>query len=121
MAEFTYNNAKNTSSSHTPFKLNCSYHSKVLFEEDVNSHSRSRLTDELAEELRELMEVCCQNLLHAQMLKKRVYDKGIKSRSYALVENIWLNNKYIKTMRNKKLDNKFFGCFRVFYTIEKQA
>ena len=26
MAEFTYNNAKNASTSHTPFELNYSYH-----------------------------------------------------------------------------------------------
>ncbi len=83
MAEFAYNNAKNASTGHTPFELNCGYHPKVSFEEDVNPHSRSRSANELAEELRELMEVCCQNFLHAYELQKRAHDKGVKSRSYS--------------------------------------
>ncbi len=68
MAEFAYNNAKNASTGHTPFELNCGYHPRVSFEEDVDPRARSRSANELAEELRELMEVCCQNLLHAQEL-----------------------------------------------------
>ncbi len=65
MAEFTYNNAKNASTGHTSFELNCGYHPRVSFEEDVDPCSRSRSANKLVEELRELMEVCCQNLLHA--------------------------------------------------------
>ncbi len=65
MAEFAYNNAKNASTGHTYFELNCGYHPRVSFEEDVNPRSRSRSANELVEELRKLMEVCCQNLLHA--------------------------------------------------------
>ncbi len=68
MAEFAYNNAKNASTSHIFFELNCSYHPRVFFEEDVDPHSRSRSANKLAEELKELMEVCCQNLLHIQKL-----------------------------------------------------
>ncbi len=121
MAEFTYNNAKNARTGHIPFKLNCGYHPRVSFEEDVDPHSRSRSTNELAEELRELMEVCCQNLLHAQELQKKAYDKRVKSRSLASGKKIWLNSKYIKTKRNKKLESKFFGPFWVLHAVGKQA
>ncbi len=89
MAEFAYNNAQNASTGHTPFELNCSYHPRVSFEEDVDPHSRSRSANELAKELRELMEVCCQNLLHAQELQKKAHDKGVKSRSYTLGKKVW--------------------------------
>ncbi len=68
MAEFTYNNAKNASTDHTLFQLNCGYHPRVSFEEDVDPRSRSHSANELTKELRELMEVCCQNLFHAQEL-----------------------------------------------------
>ncbi len=67
------------------------------------------------------MEVCCQNLLHAQELQKRAHDKGVKSHSYPLGEKVWLNSKYIKTKRNKKLESKFFGPFRVLHAVGKQA
>ena len=88
MVEFAYNNAKNTSTGHTLFKLNCGYHSKVSFEEDVDPCLRSRSANELAEELKKLIEVCCQNLLHIQELQKKAYDKGIKICSYALGKNV---------------------------------
>ena len=65
IAEFAYNNAKNASTSHTPFELNCGYHPRVSFKEDIDSRSRSCSANELAEELKELIEVCCQNLFHA--------------------------------------------------------
>ncbi len=68
MARFTYNNVKNTSTSYIPFKLNCGYHPRISFKEDVNPYLRSRSANKLVEELRKLMEICCQNLLHIQEL-----------------------------------------------------
>ncbi len=121
MAEFAYNNAKNASTDHTLFELNCGYHPRVSFKEDVDPHSRSCSINELAEELRKLMEVCCQNFLYTQELQKRTHNKGVKSRSYASGEKVWLNSKYIKMKRNKKLENKFFGPFRVLHVVGKQA
>ena len=88
MAEFAYNNAQNASTGDTPFKFNYGYHPRVSFKEDVDSRSRSRSANELAEELKKLIEVCCQNLLHAQELQKRAHDKGVKSRSYAPGEKV---------------------------------
>ncbi len=59
MAEFAYNNAKNTSISHTPFELKCGYYLKVSFKEDVDPRLRSRSNNKLAEELKDLIEVYC--------------------------------------------------------------
>ncbi len=64
MAEFVYNNAKNASTSHTLFELNCGYHPRVSFKEDIDLRSRSCSANKLAEELREQIKVCYQNLLH---------------------------------------------------------
>ena len=121
MAEFTYNNAKNASTSHTPFKLNCGLHPQVFFKDNVDSCSKSCSADELAKELREMIEICQQHLLHAQELQKRAYDKGVKPRSYAPSEKVWLNSKYIKTKQNQKLEAKFFGPFQILYLVGKQA
>ena len=121
MAEFAYNNAKNSSTGHILFELNCGYHSRVFFKEDVDPRSKSRSANELAEELRELIKVYYQNLLHAQKLQKKAYDKRVKNRSYIPGKKVWLNSKYIKTKRNKKFKSKFFGPFQVFYIVGKQA
>lgn len=68
IAKFAHDNTKNASTSHTPFKINCSYNLRVCFEEDINPHAKSSFADELARELRERMEVSCQNLTHEQEL-----------------------------------------------------
>ena len=39
----------------------------------------------------------CNNLQHTLDFQKHANDKGIKSKSYAFSNKIWLNSKYIKT------------------------
>ena len=68
MAEFAYNNAKNASTGHTPFELNCSYHPRILYKKKVDSRSKSKSADKLSAELRELIIVCQENLHHTQKL-----------------------------------------------------
>lgn len=68
MAEFANNNAKNLSTGHTFFNLKCSYHLCLFFEDEVDPCSRSHSTNKLVEELKKLMSICQQNLLHAQEL-----------------------------------------------------
>ncbi len=94
---------------------------KVSFKEDIDFHSKSHSANKLTDKLRKLTEVCCQNLLHIEELQKRPHNKRVKSRSYALGKKVWLNSKYIKTKRNKKLENKFFRAFQVVHIVEKQA
>ena len=65
MVEFAYNNVKNASTGHTPFKLNCNYYLRVFFKENVDLCLRSCSANKLAEELKKLIEVCCQNLFYA--------------------------------------------------------
>ena len=120
MAEFTYNNAKNASTGHTSFELNCGYHPQMSYEEDVDSRSKSQSADKLLAELRELIIIFHENLYHAQELQKQTHDKGIKPWSYAPGEKVWLNSGYIKTKRTRKLEAKFFGPFQVFHPVGKQ-
>ena len=121
MAEFAYNNAKNASTSHMPFELNCGYHPWMSYKEDVNSCFQSMLADKLSAELKELIIVCRENLHHAQELQKQAQDKGVKFQSYAPGKKVWLNSKYIKTKRKRKLETKFFGPFQVLHPLGKQA
>ena len=67
-AEFAYNNVKHASMGYTSFELNFGYHSRVSYEEHVDARSRSKVADELLEELRNLMDACRENLQHAKKL-----------------------------------------------------
>ena len=57
MAEFAFNNAKNASTGHTPFELNCGFHPRVSYKKDVDSRSKSKTADKLVTKLRELTTV----------------------------------------------------------------
>ncbi len=69
MAEFAHNNSKTTTTGHTPFELNCGFHPWASYKEDVDPRSKSKASDELATELRELTTVCRENLQHAQSFR----------------------------------------------------
>ncbi len=64
MAEFAYNNAKNASTSHMSFELNCGCHPRVSLEEDIDRLPKSKSADEPAKRLKDLMTVCQKNLHH---------------------------------------------------------
>lgn len=121
MVKFMFNNIKNASTSYTFFELNYGYHPHMSYEEDINSWSKFKTVDKLLTELWELILVCCNNLFHAQEIWKQVYDKAMKLRSYAPVDKVWLNTKFIKTKKKQKLEAKLFIPFRVSYLMRKQA
>ena len=121
MAEFAFNNTKHASMRYTPFELNYEYHPRIFYEEDIDFNSRSKAADELSKKLMNFIVTYRKNLQHTQELEKRAHDKKIKPRSYASGEKIWLNNKYIKTKRNQKIEAKFFRLFQVFHQAGNQA
>ena len=121
MAKFAYNNIKNTSTGHIPFELNCGYNSQMSYKEKVDPRSKSKSADKLSAELRKLIIICQKNLYHTQGFQKRAYKKGVKPKGYVSGDKIWLNNQYIKTKQNQKLEVKFFGPFWVSHPIGKQA
>ena len=119
MVEFAYNNAKNASTSYTPFKLNCGYHPCVSYKEDLDPRSKSKTVEKLSSELQNLMAVCQQNLYHAQELQKRAHNKGVKPQSYTSSNKVWLSSKHLRTKRNCKLEAKFLGLFWVLHPVSK--
>ena len=62
MTEFAHNNAKNASTGYTPFELNCGFHPKVSYKEDVDPCSKSKTADQLATKLHTLIFLCRKNL-----------------------------------------------------------
>ena len=67
------------------------------------------------------MAICQQNLHHAQELQKRAHNKEVKPQSYALGDKVWLSSKHLRIKRNRKLEAKFLGPFRVLHPVGKQA
>ena len=51
MAKFAYNNAKNASTGHTSFELNCGYHLRMSYKDDVDPRFKSKSADKLSTEL----------------------------------------------------------------------
>ncbi len=51
ITEFTYNNAKNVSIGHMPFKFNCGYYLRISYGKDINSLSKLQSADELLTKL----------------------------------------------------------------------
>ena len=100
IAKFAYNNTKNTSISHTSFKLNYDYYLWMLYKEDIDSRSKSKSTDKLLVKLRKLIIICQENLYHTQEILKRAHNRVVKPWSYIPSNKLWLNSKYIKTKRN---------------------
>ncbi len=66
ITEFVYNNTKNAVTSHTLFELNYGFYPQISFKKDVDLCSRSRLANKLANELKKLIEIFCQNLFYVQ-------------------------------------------------------
>lgn len=61
IAKFAYNNGKNTSTIHISFQLNCNYHLRACYEEDVDLYSKSKSFNKMGIELQELIVVCKDN------------------------------------------------------------
>ena len=93
----------------------------MLYKDEVNFRSKLKSVDKLSVKLRKLIIICQENFHHTQKLQKRAYNKGIKSRSYAPNDKVWLNSKYIKTIQYQKLEAKFFGLLQVLHPVGKQA
>ena len=121
MTKFAYNNAKNASTDHTLFELNCGYHPRVSYKEDLDPCSKLKTAKKLSSELQNLMAICQQNLHHAQELQKQTHDKGVKPWSYAPGDKVWVSSKHLKTKQNRKLENKFLGLFQILHLVGKQA
>ena len=91
----------------------------MLYKENIDLCFQSKLADKLSAELQKLMIVCQKNLYYTKKLQKQAHNKGVKPQNYASGKKIWLNSKYIKTKRNRKLEENFFGPFWVLYLVGK--
>lgn len=69
MAEFTYKNTKNSSTSYTSFELNYGYYPCIFFDYKVDLCSKSHTVNKPAKTARELKSIGWENLFHAHKLQ----------------------------------------------------
>lgn len=121
VAEFAYNNARNSTTGISPFEANLGYSPRMSWDEDVDPKSRSRAAVDNAKHLATLMGVCKEAILAAQETQATYANRHRKSREYSVGDYVWLNTKYIRTKRNRKLEFKNFGPFLITHVIGKQS
>ena len=73
-----------------------------MFEEDINLRSANKL----AKELKELMEVCCQNFFYAQELQKRAYNKLEVSTKGKIYDVFHVSLLEQDTIRKRRINQK---------------
>ena len=66
MAEFAYNNKKNTNTGQTSFELNCGYHPCIFYKKNIDPHFKLTSANELQMKLQKLMSVYRESLYYAQ-------------------------------------------------------
>ena len=120
-AEFAYNNTRHSSTKLTPFEANIGYHPRMSYEDNQDPRSKSKTAEEQAKNLRDLLAELKNNLQLAQDNQAKYHNRTVKERCYAPDDMVWLNSKHIKTKRNKKLEHKFLGPFKVLRPVGTQA
>lgn len=65
MAKLAHKNLKNASTNYILFELNCDFHPRVFYKENVDPCSKLKTVDQLAIELQTLIFICRENFQHA--------------------------------------------------------
>lgn len=116
LAEFVYNNAKNSSTQVSPFYANYGYHPRASAKVRTTQNVYENPTAEsLKEHLEQVHTELRLSLEQAQEVYKRKFDRKAKpAPPFKVGDLVWLNRKNIDTTRpSPKLDFKRFGPFKV--------
>ena len=120
LAEFTYNNAKNSSTQMSPFYVNYGYHPRTSLRVRTEpSAYENPAVESLVEQLETVHNELRAGLKHAQEIYKRKFDrKANPAPSFKVGNLVWLNRRNIAMTRpSRKLDFKRFGPFKILKII----
>ena len=121
LAEFSYNNAYQSTIKCSPFYANYGYH--PTFNVDIRqSHLSAPAAQTFAESLQSLHDILTENIKSAQDHQAKYYDAKHKRVEFSVGEKVWLLSPNIRTERpSKKLDWKRLGPFPITKRIGTQA
>lgn len=113
LAEFTYNNAKHTSTTISPFYANYGYHPR--FQLKIVSEKKTPSAETYIDVIKNLHTTMQAELKTSQENYKKYYDRKVMDvPSYSIGQQVWLLRKNISTTRpSSKLDYKRLGPFKI--------
>ena len=121
VAEFACNNIWNSTIDRSPFEAMAGYSPRMSWDEDINPRRQAKSAVETASHMQDLMKSCHEAILAAQKTQARYADTHNKARDYKVADSVWLTAKNLKTKRNRKLEQKMLGPFKIIDIIGKQA
>jgi len=122
VAEFTYNNSKQSSTGMSPFYALYGYHPQPLQDDDWSCDLPNIAAEERVRTLDDIRRSLEENLQKAVDSQAKYYDRKHKSITFAVGDKVLLSTKNLKTWRpSKKLDNKYEGPFSIVEAVGKQA
>ena len=121
MAEFAYNNTRHASTQMSLFEAVQGYTPRMSFEESANPKAKSKSAAEHVQNLADLMRVLKDNLAFAQASQAKYKDFHFKVKEFSVGTYVNFNGKNIRTKRNKKLEWKSFGSFKIIERVYDQA
>lgn len=115
LAEFVYNNAKNSSTGMSPFYANYGYHPRHTIKVRQQVGPTNPTAEALAERLKQVHQELIRHLELAQQAYKRHHDRHAQpSPDFKPGDLVWLNRTNIRSARpSAKLDAKRLGPFRI--------
>jgi len=119
LAEFVYNNAKNSSTGMSPFYANYGYHPRATLKVRLTTATDNPAAEALTERLQQVHTELRSQLGEAQRAYKRQFDrKTDPALPFRPGDLVWLKRKNIGTARpSRKLDSKRLGPFTILETV----
>ena len=117
LAEFTYNNAKHTSTQVSPFMANYGRHPRHTLR--ITESSKNPAAEHLLEKLHKTQTELSSQLVKAQANYKEFYDRKVKDApEYKIGNLVWLKRTNIATTRpSQKLDYRKLGPFKIIAVV----
>src|ERR1700738_2795629 len=121
LAEFSYNNAKHSSTQVSPFFANYGFHPRMSILNPAPQENANPTAEDLVQKLERIHNSLRCTLREAQLKYKEAFDAYIKeSPPFRVGDLVWLSRKHIKTSRpSLKLDAKRLSTFRILEVVEE--